>query len=79
MARATIYTKDYCPYCDQAKRLMTQKGIDYHEINISHAADQAGIMQEIATLTDMRTFPQIVLDGKHVGGYTDLCAHLGAK
>lgn len=70
--RALIYSKDFCPYCDMAKKLLEEKGVQYKEINISKSKEPENILQEIRELTDQRTFPQVVLDGKHIGGYTDL-------
>ena len=75
MSTALIYTKNHCPYCNYAKALLDDKGVSYQEINIDHVPDRDEVLREIKSLTDMRTFPQIVLDGKHVGGYTDLCEH----
>ena len=70
--KALVYSKDFCPYCDMAKRLLEEKGVQYEEINISHSKDPEKILAEIKKLTDQRTFPQITLGGKHIGGYTDL-------
>ncbi len=75
MASAVIYTKDACPYCVYAKNLLNDKGIQYKEININHVDNPDAVLAEIRSYTDMRTFPQIILDGKHIGGYTDLSEH----
>ena len=69
-----IYTKDYCPYCDMAKKLLEMKGVTFQELNISHADDPDSVLAEIRSLTTQKTFPQIVLEGQHIGGYTDLRA-----
>ena len=73
--KTIIYTKNNCPYCDMAKKLLGEKGVSYEEININHVDDPKKILADIATLTTAKTFPQIVLDGKLIGGYTDLRAH----
>lgn len=67
-----IYSKNFCPYCDMAKQLLTDKGIAYTEININAATNPADVLSEIQKITNRKTFPQIVLDGQYVGGYTDL-------
>ena len=54
---------------------LKEKGISYEEINISHSDNPALVLEKIRSYTDMRTFPQIILDGKHIGGYTDLVAY----
>lgn len=70
-----VYTKDYCPYCDMAKRLLKEKGVAFTEINITHASNPDEVLGDIRQLTNQKTFPQIVLDGKHIGGFTDLREH----
>ena len=64
-----IYTLAVCPYCIAAKRLLTERGFEYEEINIEHE----GISREkLVELTGGRTVPQIILSGKSIGGYDDL-------
>lgn len=67
-----IYSKNFCPYCDMAKQLLTDKGIAYTEININAATNPSDVLSEIQKITTRKTFPQIVLNGQYVGGYTDL-------
>jgi len=74
-----IYSKDFCPYCVMAKKLLDEKSLTYREINISHSNSPEEVLAEIASLTTRKTFPQIVLNGKHVGGYDDLCEYLLQK
>ncbi|MEC8063528.1 MAG: glutaredoxin domain-containing protein [Pseudomonadota bacterium] len=70
-----IYSKDNCPYCVMAKRLLEQHKISFTEINISHVDNPHEVLREIASLTSKKTFPQIVLSKQHIGGYDDLRAH----
>lgn len=73
MTRAIIWTKDYCPFCVNAKGLLDSKGIIYDERNISH-----GIWtkeQLLEAVPGARTVPQIFLDGKLIGGYDQLKEH----
>ena len=72
---AIIYTKNLCPYCDMAKKLLDEKGIEYEEINVNSVEDPQTVIDTIRSLTDAKTFPQIVLDGQLIGGYTDLRSH----
>ena len=69
-APVLIYTKDYCPYCDAAKNLLTQKGVGYDEIDISQDPSQAKTMLERSE--GRRTVPQIFIGNKGVGGFTDM-------
>ena len=64
-----MYTMTICPYCSAAKRLLTERGFEYEEINIQHE----GITREkLVELTGGRTVPQIIIDGKPIGGYDQL-------
>jgi len=72
MAEVTIYTTLSCPYCVRAKRLLTQKGVAYKEIDVTR--DGALRDQMVAAAGGRRTVPQIFIDGKPIGGYEELAA-----
>jgi glutaredoxin 3 len=72
MSETIVYTKNFCPYCDMAKQLLEEKGIAFTEININNAANPADVLSSIQKITNRKTFPQIVLQGLYIGGYTDL-------
>jgi glutaredoxin len=67
--KAVICSKDYCPYCDRAKALLTQKGIEYEERKIGSGWTKEQLLESVPTA---RTVPQIFLDGKLIGGHDDL-------
>ena len=67
--RVTLYTTDPCGFCRVAKQLLNQKNIPYEEINL--ARDSEGRMK-LVELTGMMTFPQVIIDGKPIGGYQEL-------
>jgi glutaredoxin 3 len=69
MARAIVWGKNYCTYCDQAKRLLKMKGIDFEERNINLDWTKEQLLEAVP---NARTVPQIFLDGELVGGFTDL-------
>ena len=71
MADVTIYTTPSCPYCVRAKSLLKQKGIPYREIDVS--GDEARREKMVAE-SGRRTVPQIFIDGKPIGGFTELAA-----
>ncbi len=71
MASVTVYTTDRCPYCVQAKKLLDKRGIPYEEINLER--DDAG-RDLLVEKTGMFTFPQVLIDGELVGGYTETAA-----
>jgi glutaredoxin len=66
----TVYSKNNCPYCVQAKNLLTLKGINYTEIKI----DEDTAAKEFVVGEGHRTVPQIYQDGKLLveGGYQGL-------
>lgn len=66
-----IYTSPFCGYCHAAKRLLKQKGVDFHEIDVS--ADPAR-RQEMMARAGRHTVPQIFIGATHVGGSDDLHA-----
>jgi glutaredoxin 3 len=72
--RAIVWSKDACPFCVQAKNLLTSRGIEYEERNISTGTWTRE--QLLEAVPGARTLPQIFLDDQHVGGFTELRAKL---
>lgn len=68
--KVEIYTRAFCGYCYRAKRLLDSKGIEYeeHEVFFSGAEKQEMIQRS----NGRTTVPQIFIDGRHIGGCTDL-------
>lgn len=71
MAKVVIYSKTYCPYCDRAKALFKSKNVSYDEIKVD---DDPALYTDLKNRTGMMTVPQIFIDDKLIGGYTDLAA-----
>jgi glutaredoxin len=67
--KAIVWSKDQCPYCVQAKALLESQGIEYEERNINNGWDKEDLLAAVPTA---RTLPQIFLDEKLVGGFTEL-------
>jgi len=65
----TMYTTDPCGFCRQAKALLQARGVDYEEIDL--AKDPEG-RANLVDLTGQMTFPQIVIDGRSIGGFREL-------
>lgn len=72
MASVTIYTREYCGYCARAKALLASKGVDFEEKDATYSPELRKEMIERAN--GGSTFPQIFINGKHVGGCDDLHA-----
>ena len=64
-----MYTKAHCSFCFAAKNLLAKRGLDYEEIPVLNDPDAE---QEMRELTGRSTVPQIVINGKPIGGYTEL-------
>ncbi len=71
MPEILIYTTKVCPYCVMAKRLLTQKGVSYTEINVDA---EPGLREAMMLKTKRRTVPQIYIGDFHVGGFDELYA-----
>lgn len=71
MKKIEIYTKSYCPYCTQAKELMDGKGVKYTEFDVTDDEKMQKEMLERAGGA-LHTVPQIYIDDKLIGGYSDL-------
>ena len=72
MAKIDIYTVQYCPYCQDAKELLSRKGVSYHEIDVTGKRDVRKEM--IQRAKGRSTYPQIFIGATHVGGCDDLYA-----
>ena len=71
MASVEIYTRPFCGYCARALGLLTQKGVDFTEID--DASQDANKKRDMVQRSNGRsTFPQIFIDGRHIGGCDDL-------
>lgn len=71
--KAIIWSKYHCPYCDQAKALLTSKGIQFEEKKIGDGYTKEELLEAVP---NARTVPQIFLDGELIGGFTELKAKL---
>ena len=71
MTRLTVYTTEPCGYCRTAKALLDRRGIPYDEINLSKDAEGRA---ELVARTGMMTFPQVMIDGRTLGGFQELAA-----
>ena len=71
MANIEIYSKDYCPYCTQAKALFEEKGVEFTEYDVTtDEARQKEMMERSGG--KLMTVPQIYINDELIGGYSDL-------
>ena len=64
-----VYTKDNCTYCDQAKKLLEQKGVPYQTYKLGQDITRDELLAKIPSA---RTMPQILRDDRLVGGFMEL-------
>lgn len=70
MAKVEIYTTMLCPFCYRAKKLLTERGAAFTEIDVM--MDAARRQEMMRRAGGRRTVPQIFIDGIHVGGSEEL-------
>jgi glutaredoxin 3 len=71
-SKVTLYTMDFCPYCERAKSLLKQRGVVYDEIRVP--MDDDAQWDALEKKTGMKTMPQILHGERLIGGYNDLAA-----
>jgi len=76
VAKVEVYSSAHCPYCVMAKQLLDRKGVSYNEIRVDLDPKKR---EEMMTKSRQRTVPQIFINDKAIGGYTDLLAIERAK
>ena len=65
-----MYTTAVCPYCINAERLLTAKGVkDIEKVRVDLQPEQR---MEMMQKTGRRTVPQIYIDDLHIGGFEEL-------
>ena len=76
MNTVTLLTSPTCSYCHAAKSLLQQHSIDYQEIDLIKGGEQA---QQLLIQSGQRTVPQIFVNEKSIGGFTELSRILSHK
>ena len=64
-----VWSKHHCPYCDQVKALLKQKGIPFEERKIGDGFTKEELLEAVPTA---RTVPQIFINEELIGGFTEL-------
>lgn len=71
MAKVTVYSSAWCPYCQRAKALLKEKGVDFEDICVD---GQPAIRADMASRAGRTSVPQIWIGSRHIGGCDDLFA-----
>lgn len=69
--KVTLYTKENCPFCVRAKRLLDRKGVAYEEIRVEGKDD---LRLWLAEKTGQKTVPQVFAGERSLGGFSDIDA-----
>ncbi len=69
MTQVTMLTSPTCGYCHAAKNLLQDQGITYEEVDLIKDGEQA---QRLLIKSGQRTVPQIFINEKPIGGFTEL-------
>jgi glutaredoxin 3 len=69
VSRVTVYSTDWCGYCVRARQLLEERGIPFDEIEID---EEPSFRERLYELTGGWTLPQILIDGRPIGGYLEL-------
>ena len=70
MALVKIFTTPWCGYCHAAVRLLRDKGVAFEQIDVDHPKARRWLRE----VSGRSTVPQIFIDGRPIGGFTDLRA-----
>lgn len=71
MQKVTLYGTKLCPFCMFARRLLSEKGVDYEEISVDKYPEKKA---EMIKRSGRYTVPQIFIGDKPIGGYDDMAA-----
>eukprot|EP00227_Mantoniella_beaufortii_P012124 CAMPEP_0197593006 /NCGR_PEP_ID=MMETSP1326-20131121/16844_1 /TAXON_ID=1155430 /ORGANISM="Genus nov. species nov., Strain RCC2288" /LENGTH=176 /DNA_ID=CAMNT_0043158867 /DNA_START=80 /DNA_END=610 /DNA_ORIENTATION=- len=69
-----VWSKSWCPYCLQVKKLFDKMGVEYMAVEIDKFHEEQDIMTALVGLTQQRTVPNVFVGGQHVGGCDDTMA-----
>jgi glutaredoxin 3 len=73
-----VYSKDYCPYCTQAKSTLSSLEIPFKVFELDSLPNGDALFKGLETLTNQSTVPNIFIGGDHIGGCSDLLSGLSS-
>lgn len=71
MKKNIMYCSDSCHFCQRAYQLLSSKGIPFKKV---HVDGKQNIWDEMIEKTGRNTVPQIIINGTHIGGFSELYA-----
>lgn len=67
-----IITREGCSFCTNAKNILNEKNIDFQEIKKESGLGNVALR----AISGNKTYPQIFIEGKIIGGYNELIHYL---
>ena len=77
MMTITIYSKNNCVYCNKAKALVKNLGLEYEEKKLEEFDSPQAMLEDIGK--NVRQMPQIKIDGELIGGYNQLVEYFNKQ
>ena len=71
-----VWSKPNCVYCNMAKQELTKRKLPFTEKVIGVSVNKDELLELVP---NARTVPQIIIDGKPIGGYDNLMAHFNKE
>ncbi|KAG2377970.1 hypothetical protein C9374_008592 [Naegleria lovaniensis] len=69
--KVVIFSKTYCPYCSNAKRLFSELGVEYKVLELDTMKDGSEYQNTLKEMTNMGTVPSIWVNNEFIGGFSD--------
>ncbi|MGI8804004.1 MAG: glutaredoxin family protein [Solirubrobacteraceae bacterium] len=70
-SRVVLFSTDSCTFCLHARSLLKKRGVSFEEVDL---AGDAELQADLAAVTGLDSFPQIIVDGEPLGGLNELRA-----
>ncbi|RCK65707.1 Glutaredoxin-C6 [Candida viswanathii] len=71
-SKIVVYSKTYCPYCSSTKDLLSKYDKNFKLVELDTLSNGSTIQNALQEITGQRTVPNIFINGKHIGGNSDL-------
>ncbi|KAK1835334.1 thioredoxin-like protein [Podospora conica] len=66
-----VFSKSYCPYCSNTKRLLDGYGAKYAAYELNQESDGDDLQKALLAITGQRTVPNVFINKQHIGGDSD--------
>jgi glutaredoxin 3 len=70
-SRVVVFSTDACSYCEHAKNLLRKRGVPFEDVNLGSDPE---LQAQLAEVTGLTSYPQIVVNGEPLGGLNELRA-----